>query len=289
MPARHSALIRRKRLGVELRRIRKEYRLTGAELAERVDWSESKVSRIETARIGLSMSDAQRFVEQLGVSGIQRENFLALAEDAANSRGWWNAYRSVITTEQRMVADVEAGAARIRTYASVMLPGLVQTSDYARQMYKWQSDLDVAAADIDAAVDIRLARQRVLAGGDPLNYQLILDESVVRRQIAPPTVIVAQIRHLIELAELPHVDIRVLPIGPAQATLPPAAHGFQLIDFRDPEDPPMVSVESLIDLRYLCEEQHITTYRVLFERMWQATRDPESTHKWLREVSAEFE
>lgn len=286
MTTRHSALIRRKRLGAELRRIRKERRLTGAELAQLLDWSESKVSRVETARIGLSMSDARRFIERLGIDDAIGDNFLALAEDAANTRGWWSAYRSVITTEQRMVADVESGAAAIRYYASVMLPGLVQTPEYARHCLRWHADLGVGAADVDSAVDIRMARQRVLSGAEPLRYDLLIDESLLLREVAPREIVQAQLSRLCELAILPHVHMRVLPLQHSSSHWPPAGHSFHLIDFRDPSDPPVVGLESLIDLRYLSEKQHVDTYQVLFERTWRMALDRTATQSRLRELAS---
>ncbi|NUS74548.1 MAG: helix-turn-helix domain-containing protein [Corynebacteriales bacterium] len=285
MTARHSALIRRKRLGAELRRIRKERGLTGAELAKQLGWSESKVSRVETARIGLSMPDARRFVESLALIEEVRDNFLALAEDAANTRGWWNAYRSVITTEQRMVADVEAGAASIRYYASVMLPGLVQTPEYARHCLKWHADLGVGADDVDSAVDIRMARQRVLSGTEPLRYDVLIDESLLLRALAPVDIIRGQLRRLIELATLPHIQLRILPLERENAIWPPAGHSFCLIDFRDPSDPPVVGLESLIDLRYLSEKQHVDTYKALFDRTWSVALARDISIRRLEELA----
>jgi hypothetical protein len=245
-------------------------------------WSESKVSRLETARIGLTMAGAVEFVEALGVEGEERENLLALAEDAANTRGWWHAYRSVITTEQRMVADVEAGATHIRHYASVLLPGLLQTPAYTRHTLAWQEDLGVGHSEMEAAVKIRGERQRVLRDHSQLRYDVVLDEAVVRRQIAPEPVLRTQVERLIAVAHLANVRLRILPLEAiTEHPRPPAAHTFQIIDFRDAEDPSVVAVESLVDLRYFTDMRHIESYRVLFERCWQAALHEGATLEWL--------
>lgn len=246
-----------------------------------LQWSESKVSRVETARIGMSLSDARAFATALHLQGDDLATFLALAEDAANTRGWWQAYRSVITTEQRMVADVETGARRIRQYASVTLPGLVQTPDYARSQLAWATDLGLVGGDIDAAVRIRMERQRVLAGPEPAAYDLVVEEDAIRRQVAAPALMVTQLSRLIALTELSGVRIRIVPTD-TRLPRPPAAHPFQLIEFRDPNDPTVVSVESLVDLRYLTEPQQVSSYDVLFERTWRAALSEAQTIAWLR-------
>ncbi len=257
MLPRHSSVIRRKRLGAELRRIRREAGLTGADLALRLDWSESKVSRIETARIGLSLDDARRFVDSIALDGEQCERFLALAEDAANTHGWWNAYRNVITTEQRMVADVEAGAAKIAAYMPLAIPGLLQTADYARGVLQWYGEIGVGPSDIDAAVTIRMARQQVLRE-EQFTYDVLLDQAALRRNVVSAGFMRQQLCHLQEMSEQPGVRIRLLPFERATPSMvPPATHPFQIYEFRDPVDPPLVSIDSLTDLRYLSDSEPV--------------------------------
>lgn len=264
-----------------MRLIRKRRRLTGAELSQLLSWSESKVSRLETAHIGLSMADAHLFAKQLELEGDELATFLALAEDA-NTTGWWSTYRGAITTQQRMMADVENNAARIRHYASVTLPSLMQSQQYARHLLRWSHDLGVGGDDVDTAVAIRARRQRLLASSRSPHYDVIIEESVVRRRVAPDDVMNAQMRLLAQLANLPHVQLRLLPLTDAKRVYPPSTHAFQLIEFRDTSEPPVVSVETLVDLRYLSDRRHVDSYTVLFGRAWRTSLPPAETLEWLR-------
>lgn len=263
----HSPIVRRRRLGAELRRLREAAGLTGDQLAARVGWSSSKVSRIENARVRPEVGDVMDVLDELGVTGAKREELIAIARDAASTRGWWRAYGDDMSLRQKGYAELEAGAAHIREYQLVLVPGLLQTAGYARVRYEALHTIGRRDFDIDAAAAARQTRQEVLSRRNPPRYEVLIDETALRRRSCPEEVMRDQLRHLATIAERPNVTLRILPLDAEVGGNYMAVNSFAIFEFADPADPTIVAVETATSDLHLGDEEDITRYKLDFDRL----------------------
>ncbi len=275
-----SPMVRRKRLGAELRTLRDRAGLTGEQVIERVGWpAVSKLSRLENGRSRPDLSDILDLLDLYEVTGADREKIIAIARDAANTRGWWRSF-SELGHRQRGYAQLEAGAVDIREYQLTMIPGLLQTLDYART--RVGSVLAIHGnLETEVEVTARQARQAVLTRDDPPAYTAVIDEAALRRLAAPPDVMQAQVVHLVELAALPSVTLRVLPFAARirEFYLPHTA--FSLYRFADPDDPEMVVLETLTSDLHLGDEEDLARYKLVFDWLADAALTPEESVTFL--------
>ena len=204
MPGTPSPTARARRLRHELRRLREQAGLTHSEVAHRLEWSPSKLSRIEN---GQSRVNAGDVIDLLGVYGISdettREALIQLAREARR-RGWWTRYTDVLGSGTYIGLEAEASA--IHSYESQFVPGLLQTEDYARAVISGgQVRPDPEAAERRVAA--RMARQELFTRPEPPEIWAVLDESVILRPVGGPAVMAAQLRHLIEVSTRPNAVV----------------------------------------------------------------------------------
>ncbi|GAB3978218.1 helix-turn-helix transcriptional regulator [Actinoallomurus acanthiterrae] len=267
MPGPSSGTVRNRRLATELRRLRERAELTGDDVAERLGWSASKVSRIENARQAPRLGDVRSLLELYGVEGTYREQLLQLARDAVR-KGWWEAYSDALPEPYASYIGLEMEAEEIRQWETQVVPGLLQTEAYASAIEQWLHSIEmVPPSRVDARVETRLARQSVLTRETPLRLSIVLDEATLLRRYAGTEVMREQLEHLLELAELPNLTLQVLPLdGPH----PTATGSFTLLQF------PQVGgikfhdvtyIEHLNGCSYLEEETETYRHRLTFERL----------------------
>ncbi|GAA1606318.1 helix-turn-helix domain-containing protein [Catellatospora bangladeshensis] len=302
MPRGSSPIVRRQRLGVELRRLREVAGLTGEQVVERVGWAaKSKLSRLENGRSRPDLADVLDLLDLYRVRGRDREQLVAIARDAGNTRAWLRAY-PVMTQRQRGYAELEAGSARIREYGLGVVPGLLQTPDYARVriLSSWSLSAGVSAPvpaqrpaigpvaeppapqEPETEVAARLARQAILTRApDPPRYEAILDEQALTGRGAPDEVRDAQLVHLADLALLPNVTIRVLPRTATVGRHFVPYTGFSIYHFPDPGDPETVAVETLARELVLTDRNSVDRYATVFGWLTDAALDPIRSRSWI--------
>ncbi|MEV0399452.1 helix-turn-helix transcriptional regulator [Actinoallomurus sp. NPDC050550] len=274
MPGPSSGTVRNRRLATELRRLRERAELTGDDVAERLGWSASKVSRIENARQAPRLGDVRSLLELYGVDGTYREQLLQLARDAVR-KGWWEAYSDALPEPYASYIGLEMEAEEIRQWETQVVPGLLQTEAYASAIEQWLHSIEmVPPSRVDARVETRLARQSVLTRETPLRLSIVLDEATLLRRYAGTEVMREQLEHLLELAERPNITLQVLPLdGPH----PIATGSFTLLQF------PQVGgikfhdvtyIEHLNGCSYLEEETETYRHRLSFERLSAEALDP---------------
>jgi transcriptional regulator with XRE-family HTH domain len=284
-----SPTVRRRRLGAELRRLREAAGLTGEQVVERVGWaSASKLSRLENGRSRPDLADVLDLLDLYRVAEATRDELIGIARDAGNSRSWLRAY-PVMTSGQRAYAELEVGCAEIHEYAMAIVPGLLQTPEYARVRILAGRALGARASgpkgrepDVEAEVAARVGRQRLLAREvDPPAYEAILEETVLSARGGRGDLMDAQLRHLCRLAEMPNVTLRVLPESAALEDwyLPETA--FSIYRFADRRDPATVAVELLVADVQLTDEALVGSYTAVFDRLRAAARSPEASVEWL--------
>ncbi|MDX3073901.1 helix-turn-helix domain-containing protein [Streptomyces sp. NPDC088354] len=257
--------VRRRKIGSELRRLRDTAGLTSGEVALRVGWHQSKVSRIETGRSGVRPEDVTALLDAYGVRDQRlRDMLAALAGGEGVRRGWWHEYREELPSAYRDFISLETDACRARTLETTVVPGLLQTPDYARELTRSVLP-QLGPRQVATLVDVRMARQAVLRGSPPLELWAVLDEAVLRRSVGGPEVMAAQLSHLVELGSLPHVHLQVLPFsagGHIGVTGP-----FVIFSFPRIADLDVVVLDQLTSSLYLDQKEDIRAYGAAFNRL----------------------
>jgi Predicted transcriptional regulators len=281
-----SPIVRRQRLGAELRRMRKAHELTLDQVAERLGWaSNSKVSRIEKGQSRPDLADVMDLLDLYEVTGGKREELIAIARDAANTRGWWRSIAG-LGQRQRGYAELEVGAAEIREYTQFHVPGLLQTQGYARARVMSGRDL-YGNLDIDADFRARETRQLVLRRDVPPQYEAIIEESALQRNVAPPEVMRDQLEHLVGLTELPNVTIQVLPSNAKVGDFHVPHTAFSLYRFQDPADPETVALETLTSDIHIHDEEDLAQYKMVYGWLRAAALPPAKSVDYLGRLATQ--
>jgi transcriptional regulator with XRE-family HTH domain len=258
-----SPTVRRKRLGIELRRLREQVGLTCEEVGQRLDCSGTRISRIETGRIGAKPGDVRELLETYGVTGPEADSLVQLAREARR-KGWWHTYGQVLPPWFEAYVGLEAAATRFRDFQSMVVPGLLQTEDYARAVLRAAPNAG-NAEDIDRQVALRMERQSILGQSNPPELWVVLSESILRVQVGGQDVMRAQLRRLIDVAERSSVTMQVLPFATAAHVQPISP--FTILEFPDPADPTVVYLEHLTGSLFLENEEEVRRYTVVFDHL----------------------
>jgi transcriptional regulator with XRE-family HTH domain len=263
MAAEHSPTVRRRRLALELRRLREAARLTCEEVAEHLECSTSKVSRIETGRVSVSPRDVRDMLDLYGVSAQQGASLVQLARDS-RQKGWWHAYSDTIQPLFATYIGLESAASEIRIYEVTLIPGLLQTEEYARTVIA----AGTVGGDHDGTernVALLMARQPLLSGDDPPRLWAVLDEAALRRTVGGAGLMRLQLDHLLDLARLPNVAIQVIPFG--AGAHPAMGRPFVILAFPERADPDVVYLEDLTSALYVEDVDEVDRYNMFFNHL----------------------
>ncbi|HEV2934102.1 MAG TPA: helix-turn-helix transcriptional regulator, partial [Streptosporangiaceae bacterium] len=268
MPEPASPTVRRRRLAAELRRLRERAGLTGDDVAKRVKWSASKISRIETSQTAPSVPDMRKLLTLYDIEGRYAEELLALAKEAAG-KGWWETYSPTLPPEYAGLIGMEAEAKSALSWAAQIVPGLFQTEDYAREVTNgYLERIDpVPPSETRRRVEVRLARQQVLTRDNPLNLRAVLDQSVLYRRFGNRDVMKSQMEKLLELSEeRDNITLHILPLDGRHPIGTGAFLLFQFGDVHHVTHEDVVYIETLTGGRYVEEEEEVYRYRRSFDR-----------------------
>jgi transcriptional regulator with XRE-family HTH domain len=287
MPVRPSPTVRGRRLRYELRRLREQRGLTIEQASEQSggDWTASAISRWETGDRRIRPADLRALLDIYDVRGDQREVLLTLAREA-RQRGWWQSYRSDAVPEWFQVyLGLEAEAAVIHEYDAELIPGLLQTADYYRAfMHAAPAAGDQEA--IERKVAVRTARQERLTADDPPECWAVLNEAVIRRVVGGPEVTRAQLQHIVQMANRPHISVQVLPF---KAGAHPAMDGsFIILGFPEAPDPDVVYLESQTGSLFLEKLPEVERYQAMFNHLVAKALDPDESKNMIAEVAADL-
>ncbi|MBL7256808.1 DUF5753 domain-containing protein [Paractinoplanes lichenicola] len=245
----------RRELGNELRRLRGERR--AAHVATSLGWSESKLSRIETAHTGITEPDLDRLLTAYGVRVEDRERLRELAR-RGRARAWWTPYRSSVPDPYDEYVALEAEAVLISEWETQVVPGLLQTDEYARAVIEVGADVG-AAETIQRRLALRMARQAVLTREPPPTLRIVLDEAVLHREVGGPEVLRRQLARLVEASERPGVELLVLPFtAGAHAGM---TEPFMVLEFEVGTRAPIVHIEGLTGGLFRVKPTDVDVYR----------------------------
>ncbi|GAA2983993.1 helix-turn-helix domain-containing protein [Actinokineospora diospyrosa] len=276
-----SPTVRRRRLAAELRRFREAAELTIDEVAEKLECSASKISRIETGHVSVTPRDVRDLAELYGIVDEQRDALVQLAREA-RQKGWWHAYNEVFTGA---FVGLEADSSALRAYQALIVPGLLQTPAYTRAVLHAIRP-DAQQAEIDMRVEARLTRQRLLTDPHPPEYWAVMDEAVLRRLTGGPEVMREQLLKLVEVARLPNVTIQVVPFSAGAHAGMEAP--FLILGFPDQVDPDVVYVESTANGVYLESPADVHKYSLLFDHLRAAALRPDDSVALVQRVTEEL-
>jgi len=258
-----SPTVRRRRLALELRRLREAARLTCEEVAERLECSASKISRVETGRVSVSPRDVRDMLEIYGLPEDQRESLVQLARDS-RQKGWWHAYSDTIQPQFATYLGLESAASEIRIYEVSLIPGLLQTQEYARSVIS-AGMVNSSHEDIGRRVELLMARQPALTRADPPKLWAVLDEAALRRRVGGAGLMRLQLDYLLTVASLPNVAVQVIPFG--GGAHPAMGRPFVVLVFPERADPDVVYLEDLTSALYLEDVDVVDRYNVFFNHL----------------------
>ncbi|WP_162908312.1 helix-turn-helix domain-containing protein [Allorhizocola rhizosphaerae] len=272
-------------MGAELRRLRACLGLTGDQVIASVGWpAKSKLSRLENGRSRPDLGDVLDLLDLYRVDECDRDRLVAIARDAANT-GWLREY-PVMTTRQRNYAELETGCDRIAEYAAVIVPGLLQTPEYARLRLQSSQRLasSNASSNMEAEVAALMARQTILTRpSNAPDYEAVVDENALLNRGAPATARAEQIARLAHLASLPNVTIRVLRCESVIDSFYLPYTGFSIYHFPDPDDPETIAVETLGRELVFSDRECVKQYTQVFEWISESALDAKESKAWLSE------
>lgn len=277
--------VRRRQLGRELRRLREDAGLHLDQLAERLRCSPSRVSRIETARIRIAPGTVHEILDVLEIRDDRRDRLVALARQAEEP-GWWQEYTDVLPYEYATFIALEAEALKLRSFEPLVIPGLLQTADYAREVVRYGQAFP--ADEVEARVAARMARQEVLVRSEPMDLHVVLDQAIMHRMVGGPVVMRGQLRRLIELAKLPNVRIQLLPAS-AAGTVMTLTGPFVIITLSDPDDHPILYLESLAGDVYVERSATVQMYTSIFETLCTEALDERATVDRIEQTMTSYE
>lgn len=265
---RSSPTVRRRTLSATLRNLRTAADLTVTEVERRLEWSVGKVSRMEGGKWKrLDPRDVRDLLDLYGITDPEQRDRLITITKQARERGWWSAYHDMVSEEYSTYIGLEQGAAELLVVNPSIVPGLLQTEDYARAVIA-RGPAELSAKQVEKRVEIRTVRQQLLTRDeDPLRVWAVMDEAALRREVGGPDVTRDQLRYLLEVAELAKVTLQVIPFG--AGAHPGVVGGFTIMKFPD-GDPDAVSVETQAGQLFIETPEEMDPYRVAFQHL-QAT------------------
>jgi transcriptional regulator with XRE-family HTH domain len=272
--------VQRRRLGLELRRLREQAGKTIDDVAQALECSDSKVSRIETGQVSATTRDVRDMLDVYGVRGEQRDFLIQAARDARR-KGWWQAYGDALIAP---LVGLETAADRVQAYEPMVVHGLLQTVDYTRAIIR-AGRPDLPSTQVERWVELRMTRQSLLTRYNPPEFSVVLEEYALYRPVGGVSVLRGQLRRLVEAAKLPSVTLQVLPLTVGEHAALSGA--FNIYHFSGPDDPDVVYLEHGASDLYLESAELVQRYTAAFERLRMAALSPEDSWLFLSKVLEE--
>ena len=282
MAERGSPTVRRRRLGYELRLLREQAGKTLVKVAADMSWSDSKVSRIENGRSAAPWGDISDLLDYYGITDrAVRDPLIALARDARR-KDWWHSYLDVLKRPYATYIGLEAAAEWARIFEPLTIPGQLQTEAYIRAITATNTR-PLSDTEIDRLTQVRLRRQEVIEGDDPLRLHVILDEAALHREVGGPQVMREQLDHFIAAAARPHIRLQVLAFSQGAHVAMPGS--FTVFTFPADADPDVAFIETVGTSLFL-ERRAAAAARDAFDELSAQALSPAATVELLTRISA---
>ncbi|MGH3774060.1 MAG: helix-turn-helix domain-containing protein [Pseudonocardiaceae bacterium] len=283
MSERISPTVRWRKVARGLRRWRTEAGLRLEDICTPLSWATSKLSRMERAEQAIGPAEVIALATVYGIGEQERDRYVALALQS-RQKGWWTPYKvgEAIPEDFEESVGLESEACRVRSYQDMVLPGLLQTEAYATALAcAWLPR--VSDRVVEERVRLRMARQALLHEGAPLRLDCVVTEAALRQQVGGPEVMRQQLRHLLDVTELPHVSVQVMPF--AAGAYPAQDCPFRLLSFPDPEDHDVACVDYLGGAVYVEDSDDVEWFILVFAGLTQQAMGPSESVELIRELA----
>lgn len=275
-----SPTARKRQLGIQLRKLRETTGRLGSDVAEHMGWSQAKISRVETGQTTISAAEVARLCDYFNVNDIDLRDTLTELARQSRQRGWWQPYTKVLPKGFTVYIDLESAASLIHVFAPSCIPGLLQTPDYARALFRSHA-AGYVESEIDRLVSVRMARQEILARESaPAALWAIVDETALTRPVGSTATMNAQLRRLIEAAALPNVTFQVVPTK--VGAYPSMGSSFSMLEFASTDQPVVHMDVSIGGSMYLEEPDQIRRTRLALDHLHAVALDPTASVAALR-------
>ncbi|MBT2397209.1 helix-turn-helix transcriptional regulator [Streptomyces sp. ISL-100] len=279
----------RRQLAARLKELRDVSGLTLTEVAEQIEVNQGSLSRIETGDRGTSPVLVRALLDCYGVEDpAQRADVLDLVRaDKEQQKPWWRKYSTVLTaTRYDGYLALEAGAVTLANYQPMLVPGLLQTEDYARAVIS-QMRMELTSPQVEALVKVRMERQNSRLDGErPAKLWAILDEAVLRRTVGSADIMRDQLRKLVEASEQPNITVQLLPF--ALGAHPGLYGPFVILTFPDPT-PNLVWLENPKNSVYLESGDDVDNYTEIFDQLRACALGPSEARARIARISKELD
>lgn len=267
-------------LGAELRQLRTRTDLTQQEVGLRLGWSKATMSRVESGAKELREADVAAILAVLGVSGEERERLLKLAREQ-DQPGWWETGVPGLPKQLTGLLKFERDATKISVFAAILIPGLLQTASYAREVMRGSG---VDQSEIETRVTIRRGRQSIL-DEEAVELLALIDEAVLHRVVGGPTVMAEQLRHVVEMSRRRNITVRVVPLD--HAVHPGLEGPFVLLEF--PKAKPVVHLEQRRLGAFLDDPSDVDDYATVTTTLERVAMSPTDSVKLIADRAEALE
>ncbi|MGW7008401.1 helix-turn-helix domain-containing protein [Streptomyces sp. NPDC054933] len=275
--------VRRRRLGSELRKLRETKGMTAEEVAARLLVSQSKISRLENGRRSISQRDVRDLCGVYGVEDLRIVESLMQMAKESRQQGWWHAFGDV---PYSVYIGLETDAISLRVYDSLIVPGLLQTPEYARAVIEgmWP---EATVSEVEKRIQVRLKRQeRITDPISPVRFWVVLDEAALRRITGDQHIMSAQLEHLVQCSTMPHVTLQILPYSVGAH---PGMYGeFAILEFEDASDASVVYLEGMTSDLYLEKPNDVQDYCMMYEHLRALALNPDQSRQFMSQLAQEY-
>lgn len=263
--------VHRRRLRSDLRRLREDAGLGQKDVATLMDWSLSKLLRIETGAVRINTNELRVLLSHYGVADEVKIEALVELARAGRDQSWWAKYKGLVSSDYISYLGFESSASIIRSFAPLLVPGLLQTEEYAREVITTVEGQHASRKKINELIELRLERQERIFRQEDVIMHFILDEAVLHRAAGGVDVMQRQLRHLKIAAEQPRTTIRIVPF---RAGIYPALRApYLLLEFADSEVEDILYIEGsrgdMMIRESSTEEEDEGTSVAYLEIFWQ--------------------
>jgi len=271
----------REEFGLRLRRLREEAGFNGKQLAAHLGWAQSKVSRIETGKQTVSTDDVVDWADAVRAETLVEDLLSELRTVRVEYEAWTRRLRTGLAALQRSGAALDAETSHLRAFEPDIIPGLLQTADYARHVLTAVARLrSRGAVEVIDSVRARMRRQDVLYDTTK-RFQFLITEAALRFHVCPPASLRAQLDRLLAVAGLETIELAVIPFD-AQLPISPS-HGFWIFDDR------LVQIDTFSAELSLRDGDDIALYLELFELLWGVALQGGDAQRLVARVAREFD
>ncbi|MEU0700823.1 helix-turn-helix domain-containing protein [Streptomyces bacillaris] len=285
MPSHPRPTVRRRRLGAELKRLREKAGVSMEDAAERIGGDKPKISRQENGRQGVSKLEIEALLELYRVSDDRLRTALTTLAREGRRKGWWAQYSDILPAGFQEGLSIESDAVRILAFQSMLVPGLLQTAEYATEVIRC-ADKDAPQEKRASYVEVRKARQEIFTRDNPPQYLCLLDEAALRREVGGPAVMSAQLEKILEVNRPPKLTIQVVPFS--QGWHAGADGSFNIYSYPDPMDLDVVTLEYLDGALYLEEDKSVSHYQLAFDELRACALSTRQSMELVSSVQRQF-